>query len=513
MTDIYNNPKYTTPLPLEGLEITPLEMFQHVVAFGGTGSGKTRSCVLPVIESVLGRFGNEPDERAAMILLDAKGDMDTLARECIARAGRTDKVLVFGNGGNCWLPIFEQFNGDATAIADFLYETLEDRFSGSCSDNESFWAENTRRLLRASATLAKAQHGLDLGGLEGFKNSLNMILSVNIKAASFNEDCLEKPDEEVMNILNEGFQHGRINSKERHDIQTYIRHDVASGNERTWATIANMGRNYISQFSQQHLQTLFQKGPGLERLCPMDVIDNGKILIVSLSPVIFGDAATPFRLILKKLFCDRILQRQHLVIGEEPERLINQTRPILYVMDEFHTTLTPGGRSSDVYFLDRAREFRCMCLLASQGISAIASVMGNNHKVEHLLNNCRTKFFFSTDCPSTADYFQRAAGQIERRISCSQYQVVTPPAVFRLPNHTFKASGRFTVVGGSIDTRRISRCKPEELSQLPDGTAIVVAKGQRVIRYKRNPADYACTHQTPEPHPETPKPKTVGSPE
>ena len=503
MTDIHNNTDYTEPLPLGGLEITPLDLLQHVVAFGGTGSGKTRSCILPLIESVLDRFGDAPDKRAAMILLDAKGDMGTLARECIARAGRTDKVLVFGEGGNCWLPIFEHFNGDTTAVADFLFETLEDRSRGRGGENEAFWSENARRLLRASATLAKAQHGADMGGLRGFGDCLNTIISANTGCSSDDVDgvpCGNESATRIGEILDEGFVRGRIDALERDGLNAYIRHDVTPGNSRTWATIANMGRNYISQFSQRHLQALFEAGPGLERLCPEDVIDRGQILIVALSPVIYGEAATPFRLVLKKLFCDRILQRQHLVTGENPERPINQTRPVLYVMDEFHTTLTPGGRHSEVYFLDRAREFRCMCLLASQGISAIASVMGDNSKVEHLLNNCRTKFFFATDCPSTADYFQRAAGQVERRMTTSQCQIAPPPSVFRLPNHAFLPPRRFTVVGGGTDVRRTSRCKPEELSRLSDGTAIVVTKGQRVIRYTRDPASYACTKTAPEPH-------------
>ena len=126
MTTIYNNPKYNQALSIGNLELTPLDLFQHIVAFGGTGSGKTRSCVLPTVESVLKHFGNGPEERAALILLDAKGDMVELAAECIRRSGRKDKILVLGDGGNCWLPIFEQFQGDASAIANFLFETLED---------------------------------------------------------------------------------------------------------------------------------------------------------------------------------------------------------------------------------------------------------------------------------------------------------------------------------------------------------------------------------------------------
>lgn len=489
MNSIYNNPKYREPLKIGNFELTPLDMFEHVVAFGATGSGKTRACVLPMLESVLKHFGNNPQERAALILLDAKGDMGELATECIRRSGRKDKVLVLGDGGNCWLPIFEQFKGDATAIANFLFETLEDQMPGyGGGDNDSFWYENARRLLRGAALMAKASYGTELGGLQGFADSLNLILSVN-QSSSDDDEAREIPDE-IKQAITEGHRHGRIDRPERKDLEAYLRQDVACGNRRTWATIANMGRNYVAQFSQRHLRALFDASPALEKLSPEAVIDEGRLLIISMSPVLYGAAAIPFRVAVKKLFCERILQRAHLVTDDSEQRLINQIRPILYVMDEFHTTLTVGGRSNDIYFLDRAREMKCMCLLATQGISAVASVMHNYSRVEHLLNNCRTKFFFANDCPTTADYFQRAAGEVERKVPSMQLQPLPAPAVFRLPNHDFSKNGSYVLTQAVIHEQRESRHKPEELRTLPNGTALVVTKDAKIVRYTRDPALY-----------------------
>ena len=333
---------------------------------------------------------------------------------------------------------------------------------------------------------------MELGGLQGFTESLNLILSANqVSPLSDDDEAKGKVPQKLTAILQTGYRHGRIDRAELKDLEDYVQHDVASGNPRTWSTIANMGRNYVAQFSQRHLRAVFEENSNLERLSPEAVIDEGRLLIVSMSPVLFGAASGPFRIAVKKLFCERILQRAHLITNDTAERPINQIRPILYVMDEFHTTLTPGGRSNDIFFLDRAREMKCMCLLASQGISAIASVMQNYAKVEHLLNNCRTKFFFANDCPSTADYFQRAAGQVDHQVPSIQFQPQTAPAVFRLPNHSFAPSKSLTLAHATIEQKRESLHKPEELRQLPDGTALVVTKGDRIVRYTRNPADYA----------------------
>ena len=124
---VYDNPLYLDPFEIGGIQIRPVDMLEHLLITGGTGSGKTRSMLLPLVEQTLRRFGNDPDQKAGMFLMDAKGDMSRLAVECARRAGREDDVYILGEGGNCWFPLFDQFGGDVTRIANFLFETLEDR--------------------------------------------------------------------------------------------------------------------------------------------------------------------------------------------------------------------------------------------------------------------------------------------------------------------------------------------------------------------------------------------------
>jgi hypothetical protein len=268
--------------------------------------------------------------------------------------------------------------------------------------------------------------------------------------------------------------------------------DLIPGNSRTWATIGNMTRNYIAQFSQPALQELFQPCEGKPKITPEEIIDRGLLLIVSLSPVIYGEAASPFRVALKKAFFDRILQRNHLVTGKRgEERPINQIRPILCVMDEFHTTLSPKGRSSDAYFLDRAREFRCMCILATQGISAISSVISDDGIRYHLLNNCRTKFFFANDCPQTLEYFEKIGGHEHRMVKNIRFERTVAPPRFHLPNHTFVDSPYSTIAGYDLNSQKEARFSSSKLGSLPNGTALVVKKGRQLVSFTQDPGLYA----------------------
>jgi hypothetical protein len=484
----HKDPLYTDPLPLGDLNLSPLDMLEHVLATGGTGSGKTRSFLLPILEKTLQRFGDNEEQKAGMFLIDAKGDMANFATLCTIRSGREDDVFILGEGGTCWFPLFDQFEGDPTRIANFLMEILEDRTSkGAYSkggSNDAFWQENARRLLRSSVILAKASYGFRMNGLEGIKQSLSQIIAMR----GLDEDHFKFRNQ--IPKLYSGYQDGMITRKELDVIDNYIKYDVVGGDSRTWSTISNMTRNYLEQFSQPALLDIFNPDPIRREISPEAIIDEGLLLIVNLSPSIYGDAATPFRMAIKKAFCERILQRDHLSIRHGGQlRCINQVRPILFVCDEFHTTVT-AGNGGESYFLDRAREFGCMCILATQGISAIKSALANDHLVDHLLNNLRTKFFFANDCPITSQYFESLGGFVERVVNGISFQPREAPPRFRLPNHEYSPHTSYAVAGKSAELRRLPNFCAAKLGKLPNGTAYVVSKGRVLHQYTHDPADY-----------------------
>lgn len=497
-SSIYQNSLYQDPLDLGGLEIRPLDLLEHLLITGGTGSGKTRAFLMPLLEQALGRFGSTHQQKAGMFLIDAKGDMCELAVECARRAGREQDVMILGEGGNCWFPLFDQFGGDPTKIANFLFEILEDRTSKGAltrgGSNDSFWEENARRLLRAACTLAKATHGESLNGLSGISDAVNLILGCNATRASFDDEASEgvsRESNECQEAAESGHQKGWVSTIELREFQDYLLHDVGTGNERTWATIANMARNYLAQFSQPALRRIFEPDPGKQRIAPEDIIDGGVLLIVNLSPVIYGESAAPFRMAVKKAFCERMLQRGHLsTMDGGIMRSINQVRPVIYVCDEFHTTLS-AGQGGEASFLDRARESLCMCLLATQGISAILAALGNPFLCDHLLNNCRTKVFFANDCPHTSEYFERIGGMEDRKEESRSYARCQSPARFRLPNHTYACPPALRMENSTIGIVRLPKFSAAKLGGLPNGSAFVVTKGRRLKPYKRNPADYA----------------------
>ena len=130
--------------------------------------------------------------------------------------------------------------------------------------------------------------------------------------------------------------------------------------------------------------------------------------------------------------------------------------------------------------------------LATQGISAIRSVLGSDGMLDHLLNNCRTKFFFANDCPDTLKYFETLGGTADRQVTNVQYRSVTAPPRFRLPNHTFATPKATVEVGHTVDTRKEPKFVSAELGALPNGTALVVLKGRKIARYTMGDLYASC---------------------
>lgn len=473
----HEHPLYTSPLRIGPLETRAVELLEHVQVFGATGSGKTRSFIIPAVRTILAHFGTEPGTKAAACVIDAKADMAGFLRTAAEETGRKDDLRVLTDGGGCWFDLFAQFEGRPEAAAQFLFDVLaQDSRRGGTDD--VFWDQNARRLLRAACALSLAGHGPSFGGFHGIRDAMATLTSVVPSA----EDPTETSDAEsgmgaVLQRIEDGLLAGHLSGAQAEELVAYCRKDIGQNAPRTWGIIANYARGFLAYFADERLTALFQPNSARERLTAERIIDEGLVVVVSLSPLLYQGLEIPFLRAVKQAFTSRVLMRNELRDhSDKPPRLINQERPLVFVMDEFHTTLTPGGTDNEAFFLDRAREFRCMCLLATQGVSAINSRMRDPAVVQHLLNNGRTKVFFSNSCPATLNYFETVVGCRRRPVPTACFEKSIPAACFRLPNHNFIPRRPWSVSSWRTDMQREPVMEGSELRDLPTGRAVVVKK-------------------------------------
>ncbi|MEI8309254.1 MAG: DUF87 domain-containing protein, partial [Verrucomicrobiota bacterium] len=105
-------------------KIDPDDLFRHLVIFGATGSGKTRSVLLPLLERALARDRQDPERRAGAIVFDVKGDMPDHVAGVMRAAGRSDEIITIGRGGNAWFDPFGGIENDSRAVAERLIEIV-----------------------------------------------------------------------------------------------------------------------------------------------------------------------------------------------------------------------------------------------------------------------------------------------------------------------------------------------------------------------------------------------------
>ena len=457
------------------------ELCRHLIVFGATGSGKTRYVLLPLLQTLLARDADDPEKRAGALIFDVKGEMVEFIRAVMAAAGRTDELLVIGRGGNAWVHPFVGQAADSRAVSERLLELVRALHSLKGGGvNEEFWEENNRRILQVASVMARARHLGDITGIEEISDELDAL--VRLRAEHRSDDDADNDDErenpqsvgDVKSMLELAAGFGAISAADAKLARKYIEFDALHLAQRIWATIINYARGHVSCLTDSKLATIFSPSAGWA-FSPDEIMDHGRVVVVSLSRVHYGPQAEVFRNLIKTAFQSSALQRRNRRFFDGQRiRPINCERPVYFVGDEFPSLMTPGSHDEgDSFFLDKCRDSRISCILSAQSVSALSARAGWPTRVHHLLNNCATKVFMSCDCPETLAYFESAApldpndegGMVQRA-------AVPPPPAFRLPNYQFSPVTRWragTKTGRSLARQFIGG----DLRRLTTGEAII----------------------------------------
>jgi len=399
------------PISLGPLQLEIADLFQHLAVFGQTGSGKTRYVLLPLLKEVLALHADNPERRAGAIIFDVKGDMTGHVIRVMAAAGRLDELIVIGRGGNAWFDPFSQIESDSRRVAESLIEIVESASpSGGRGENEAFWRENLRRFIQVSAVVARAACSGRMGGVGGLAAAMDQLARMRTCGNESEQDAASSSGlAEVLSMLRRHADSGLIEPDQASMARGYLEHEVTEIPERTFATIANYALSFVSCLRDSDLAAIWGPGPRLRwRLVPEEIFDHGRVVLVSLSRIHFGPMATVFRNLIKSAFQEAALRRTAILRFDGMRyRPLNQTRPVIFLADEFGSLVTPGtGDSGDAFFLDKAREVKVACLLGMQGISALNARFLYSSRSTHLLNNAVTKVFLATDCPETLGFFE-----------------------------------------------------------------------------------------------------------
>ena len=139
------NPSWLT-IPERGL-------YTGVAIFGAVGSGKTSACMHPFARQLLGWQAENPQKRAAALMLEVKGDFCHDIRRILADAGREKDYIELGMKGRWqWNPLSAWWL-DSYSLAYTVSSLLNQLFG---KGKEPFWQQAYTNLVRWIIELHRA---------------------------------------------------------------------------------------------------------------------------------------------------------------------------------------------------------------------------------------------------------------------------------------------------------------------------------------------------------------------
>ena len=129
----------------EWLTIPERGLYTGIAIFGAVGSGKTSACMHPFAKQLLGWQADDPEKRAAALMLEVKGDFCHDIRSILDGAGRGDDYLEIGMGGLWkWNPLSAWWL-DSYSLAYTVASLLNQLFG---KGKEPFWQQAYTNLVR-----------------------------------------------------------------------------------------------------------------------------------------------------------------------------------------------------------------------------------------------------------------------------------------------------------------------------------------------------------------------------
>ena len=129
----------------EWLTIPERGLYTGIAIFGAVGSGKTSACMHPFAKQLLSWQADDPEKRAAALMLEVKGDFCHDIRSILDEAGRGDDYLELGMGGLWkWNPLSAWWL-DSYSLAYTVASLLNQLFG---KGKEPFWQQAYTNLVR-----------------------------------------------------------------------------------------------------------------------------------------------------------------------------------------------------------------------------------------------------------------------------------------------------------------------------------------------------------------------------
>lgn len=379
------------------------DCFTGIAVFGAAGSGKTSS--LATVAQLLMLLD------CGFVWLCAKPDEVRIARSIAASAGRQQDVIVIGEDvdGVITRHRFNPLQYEAgrpgqgtSSVTTYLSECAKvlSRKEGERSGGEGdrFWNDQFERLLR---------YCIDTAKYSGRTLSIDLLREIQLSAPLGNHhladeawlgsstcwQCLKQAEERM--------NQGEIPNTDFLRVLNFWIKDYATLDIKPRSSIDVMFAVLVDAFTAEEPIRYILSGNST--VTPDDVIDKGKIVILSLPTNIYHGAGRMCQHIFRFSYMRAMLARKKPLDG-------SLMRPTVLWVDEAHAFAHPF----DSQYFREVRGNRGINVYLEQGIGGYMQAMNfhSSGQVDDFLQNLATKFFFQNNSPETNRFAADAIGKV-----------------------------------------------------------------------------------------------------
>jgi|GEM_PF-3795834 len=401
--------------------ISAPEMARHFLITGETGSGKSVSAVMRLLEGILrypekdlyeayaneARAAAEPLEklRPSVLVVDPKQELS----EVVEREARGRRVIRIGYeaGG----PMLHLFEGrplatlDAFEAVDLILQQSDFFVQDQTRTREPIWNMQAASILRDFVAIDMWLAKRGLNQLKALWEELKKSVSKREEYKSFLGSLAYtpgnyfKPHSTLLNLSSGESDQFPLacyldicdtlkvpgDLKVRLVALLGLYHSTRSG--VIWMVNGILSDLASEEFACCVSVNPIEAPPQDRRLSVTDALNRGDLVVYVPSDT--SPIADMVGRCLKSKFFEFAFVRT------------NKIRPFFYVVDEAHRFLTAGSQDGEQSLLDRCRAYRTGVVLATQSIAAIAYRLeqcksSSKNALDMLLNNCGNALYFRT---------------------------------------------------------------------------------------------------------------------
>ena len=388
------------------------DMAQHTLILGGTGEGKTRSVIMPVIKQILAIRQSmiEKDNPRAISIYgtDGKAVLWHEIKEAAEEMGQGDDVRVIGClEGEYGVDLLDNI---APQLVTDIIRSVARQSKGGGQAGDDFWPDLASHIIYANAVIARAAECTQWG-LEITKKTGERLYSlVFIYQLTFDSDLRLQ----AIGAIQEAYADSAFLPALRDYLTSELTYAVKymadqweeMANETKTGIMANITQVLSPFISNITLRSSFASGAGKNLMTVTETF--GRIALVNVSSLDYGVAGRIVNVFLKTLLYTEALKRQK----DDPP--IGFREKMLFAADEFQDLITADVAGvSDANFWNKAREAGVIGAISTQGMSSLEQAIGKI-SADNFELQMRNKIILRVEDPSTMEYAKKLSGKVLR---------------------------------------------------------------------------------------------------